>query len=180
MLASEIVDIIGKANVIDKNVFNFFDKYKPYEHFFVIKKGPLTLNGNDLIDRDTLIQYIEDPEKPEYKMSLLPIYDEIKYRMTWKDISSIYTSTQTMYDCERFDLTNAKVVSENVVSILDRETGELTYFASDQTNTLVQYNYNEKGPVINPKTGVVEQVLINQGKDRYGTEKHRNAMTYRD
>jgi hypothetical protein len=42
------------------------------------------------------------------------------------------------------------------------------------------YEYKEKCKMVNPETGEVEEVLINQGNDSRGTEKHRTALWYRD
>jgi len=183
MTAAEIVGVITNANTIGNNVFNFFDTYKKYENLLTTKKGSLKLiDGNDLIDRADLIDYIKDPEKPQYRrFDLLPIYDEIKFRMTWKDIACIYTSSHVMYQAERYYLSEAIEKSESVISFLDMETGERLYIAADQVNTIVQYNYDEKGPEIDPKTGIVDKnVYINRGVDRKNTEKHRLAMNYRD
>jgi len=181
MTAAEIISIITNSPKIDKNVFNYFDKYKPYELLLVQKHKPLVESGNDLLDRDDLIEYIKDPTKPQYKKNdLLRIYDEVKWRMDWCSISDIYTSTVQVYDCERYDLNNAEAVSENIVGIVDRTNGEKVYFAADQTNAIVEYNYQQKCEMLNYKTGEVEEVFINQGKDNFGTDKHRLANWYKD
>jgi hypothetical protein len=181
MLANEVMQVINNADKIGNNVFNFFVKFKPYELLLVEKKKPLTADGNSLLDRDTLIEYINDPTKPQYnKKNLVPIYDDIKARMDWKEVSAIWQTTQTMIDCERYDLTNAKLESENCVSFVDRTNGERLYMASDQVLNIMTYEYKEKCKMVNPETGEVEEVLINQGNDSRGTEKHRTALWYRD
>lgn len=181
MTAAEVQSIIKSADKIDKNVFNFFPaKYKKYEPLFVTKKGPLTMDGNSLIDRDTLIEYIKDhhPSKRKYREELLPIYDEIKYRMEWYDVVAIYSSSMQPLHCERYDLNNVEVFDENVYTVLDRDTGELVYMASDQTTSVIRYAYNQEAEEINPKDGMVETVKCNQGLDKYGTEKHRVESYY--
>lgn len=180
MTAAEVVSIV-KTKKIDKNVFNFFDKYKPYELLLVQEKKPLVEGSNDLLDRDDLIEFIKDPTKPQYKKhELLKYYDEVKWRMDWYDCSNIYSSSTQVFDCERYDFNNIQAVSENVYSLIDRTTGELVYVAADQTNAIIRYAYDQKCDVLDYKTGEVNEEDINQGKDRLGTDKHRNAIWYRD
>lgn len=181
MTSSEIQNIITNGNKINNNVFNFFDKYKQYEPLLVKKKKPLVAADNELLDRDDLIEFIKDPTKPQYKKKdLLKIYDEVKWRMDWYDVSDIYTSTAQVFNCERYDLNNLDPVSENVCAVVDRTTVEKVYFAADQTNAIVRYDYNQKCELLNYDTGEVTEEFINQGNDKYGTEKHRNATWYRD
>jgi len=181
MTASEIVSVITSSPKIDKNVFNFFDNYKEFELLLVKLHKPLTEGGNELLERDTLIEYIDDRTKPQYKKrNLLKIYDEVKWRMDWYSVSDIYTSTAQVFNCERYDLNNAKAVSENVVSVVDRTTGDTVYFAADQTNAIIEYNYEEKCEVLNYDTGEVTEEFINKGKDSLGTDKHRHSTWYRD
>lgn len=184
MTSAEVVSIITGANEIGDNVFNFFPKYKPYENLLTTKGGSLQLiDGNEIINRDDLISYINDPENKKYyrKKHLIPILDEINFKKEWKEISTIITSTQAYYDCERYYLTGAESVSESVYSLLDLENGEKVYVAADQTNMIVKYDYNQQGFIYNPKTGEYEEdQYVNHGTDHRNTEKHRIQYYYRD
>lgn len=180
MTSEEVMGIINSSKTIGKNVFNFFDKFKEYELLLVKFNRPLTDN-NELLERDVLISYINDEYKPQFKnYNLLKIYDEIKFRMTWKEISGIYQTTQTLLNCERYDITNATKVSEYCVSFVDRTTGERCFMATDQVLNIMTYQYEEECKEINFNTGEVEINKINQGKDKFGTDKHRNNLWYRD
>lgn len=179
MTAAEVKSVITSGTKIDKNVFNFFfAKYKKYEPLLVKKKGPLTMAGNDLIDRDTLIEYIEDPKKPEYKEPLLRIYDDIKFRMTWYDVIAIYSTTAQCYNCERYDLSNVEAISENVYAIKDRDTGEIVFPAADQVASIHRYSYDQELNVMNYETGEIETIKCNQGFDDKFIEKHRAETPY--
>lgn len=186
MTSAELMSVYNNSNEIGTNVFNFFfDTYKKYEPFFVIKPGKLTDPGNDLIERTDLIDWVKNytPEKAKYykKFDLIKAYDEVVDRMTWKDLYAFHlTNGFTTIDCERYDFKTLKSETENICSIVDRTNGERLYFMTDQTERFYQYNYNEQCYEINPDTGESEKVYINKDVDKLGTDKHRIQMNYHD
>ena len=153
MTTTGLEGILSAAKPIGMNVFNFFCRFKEYEKIFV-------KNGS-LITRDEAIE-LQDTKK--YGTTLVKIYDEIKERMEWLDISDLYTSSAAIYNCERYDFKNATVEYDSLV-ILDRDNGDLHYMACDQINAVIRFDAKQKGDVLNYKTGEVE-TNVEVNKDR--------------
>lgn len=145
--------VFSAAKPIGKNVWNFFQDFKKFEKLMTNKNG-------DLISREEIIKM----NKPY----LIKKYDEIKDCMSWIDISDIFMSTQSIYNCKRYDFTHAKIEND-VLIVLDRDNGDLCYIACDQINVIIRYDADQKGYKINPKTGLSEEIDYNKNQTRINT-----------